>query len=695
MVAITGVVVTPQGNVKPNARLYFTPASPYPFGYDGDVVLPDTVIVKANAVGAVSFSILPGNYKCSAEISTGFSDFGFYVDDVVSATFQDCMELGSVYIPPQVVQDVFAARDDAAASAASVDLGALDDAVTSSAASAVSSAASAVAAGNSAVAAAASAVTATDGAAATIAYATRAALIAATVPIGVNRVHVLGVGSYDRNDAATNPAATSNGGTYKWVPSGRATVKHYGALGDNSTNDTTAIQAAVTANAGGSVYFTAGTYLLNTWLNIESYTSLIGDGFAVLKVMAGAYTVDPRLVSVFASGRTNISFDGLIFDGNKGNIGAATLPLVQFYLTKNVVFRNCTFQNSQGIPLNVSTSNDGFTVDGCKFINVGRNPDGSEGTRTQAIAFSNTGGASETRTKNVRITNSYFQGVGLDCISLNNIDDAVISGNEAVDCYTFVYSNILPRYCRNIMITNNTVRNTTQGTLVSSAPPNAIDMPAVYGATIVGNTFENIACAAIGIFGGCTNIVVASNQIRNAGIHSQYQDMPWQGAIVVGGSGASASDISNVNVVGNLITDTLAIMRWGIILRADLLNCFVADNIVMNGTQGRYGRYAGNATSGNVATTALVDSSGVSATTIVQDVNFTDARVNNWRKVNSLAGFQYAGVDVLGSRKTGWGSPTGTATRATFATSTVTTAQLAERLKALIDDLTTHGMIGS
>ena len=34
------------------------------------------------------------------------------------------------------------------------------------------------------------------------------------------------------------------------------------------------------------------------------------------------------------------------------------------------------------------------------------------------------------------------------------------------------------------------------------------------------------------------------------------------------------------------------------------------------------------------------------------------------------------------------------ATRSTFDTSTVTTTQLAERLKALIDDLTAHGLIG-
>ena len=56
-------------------------------------------------------------------------------------------------------------------------------------------------------------------------------------------------------------------------------------------------------------------------------------------------------------------------------------------------------------------------------------------------------------------------------------------------------------------------------------------------------------------------------------------------------------------------------------------------------------------------------------------------------KINSL--------QVLGARISGWAAATGTATRTTFVTSTVTTAQLAERVKALIDDLMTHGIIGT
>jgi hypothetical protein len=47
------------------------------------------------------------------------------------------------------------------------------------------------------------------------------------------------------------------------------------------------------------------------------------------------------------------------------------------------------------------------------------------------------------------------------------------------------------------------------------------------------------------------------------------------------------------------------------------------------------------------------------------------------------------------AQSTGWGSPTGTATKTTFATSTVTTAQLAERVKAIIDYLKLRGDFGS
>lgn len=73
---------------------------------------------------------------------------------------------------------------------------------------------------------------------------------------------------------------------------------------------------------------------------------------------------------------------------------------------------------------------------------------------------------------------------------------------------------------------------------------------------------------------------------------------------------------------------------------------------------------------------------------------------------NERAGFdmtatprlRIAGTAVLGARKTGWAVPTGTATRTTFDTASVTLPQLAERVKGLIEDLHStagHGLIGT
>jgi hypothetical protein len=65
--------------------------------------------------------------------------------------------------------------------------------------------------------------------------------------------------------------------------------------------------------------------------------------------------------------------------------------------------------------------------------------------------------------------------------------------------------------------------------------------------------------------------------------------------------------------------------------------------------------------------------------------------------IESITEFQVNGNTVVRSRRTGWTLPSGISTRSGFNTATVTTAELAERLKALIEDLSAafgHGLIG-
>jgi len=100
-------------------------------------------------------------------------------------------------------------------------------------------------------------------------------------------------------------------------------------------------------------------------------------------------------------------------------------------------------------------------------------------------------------------------------------------------------------------------------------------------------------------------------------------------------------------------------------------------------------------------TTRVTIAADGSKTTFTGDVDLASTKVY---KIND--------VQVVGGRVTGWTAPTGTATRSTFATyagqdvsALYTEAEvqaiddhvkvLSERLKALIDDLTTHGLIGT
>lgn len=60
------------------------------------------------------------------------------------------------------------------------------------------------------------------------------------------------------------------------------------------------------------------------------------------------------------------------------------------------------------------------------------------------------------------------------------------------------------------------------------------------------------------------------------------------------------------------------------------------------------------------------------------------------------SGHKINGVQVAGTRSTGWTAMTGAADKSsTYAVGSVTLAQLAGRVKALQDALTTYGLIGA
>lgn len=72
--------------------------------------------------------------------------------------------------------------------------------------------------------------------------------------------------------------------TYSMIQGQYTNVLDYGATGNGTTDDTSAIQAAVTAAAGGPVYFPAGTYVISSTINWKTTVlfapamKIFGDG---------------------------------------------------------------------------------------------------------------------------------------------------------------------------------------------------------------------------------------------------------------------------------------------------------------------------------------------------------------------------------------------------------------------------------
>jgi hypothetical protein len=130
----------------------------------------------------------------------------------------------------------------------------------------------------------------------------------------------------------------------RFAQSGTVRPGWWGAGGDGSSDDTAAIQAAIDAIGEGTVLIPAGTYLVDG-LQVDSGTTLKGDGEAILRLRDHAATGTLNI-----SSQNNIVIEHLTIDMNGSQQGSPNLPA-----------------GRHGIDM---ASADGIRISDCRFLNL-------------------------------------------------------------------------------------------------------------------------------------------------------------------------------------------------------------------------------------------------------------------------------------------------------------------------------------
>jgi parallel beta-helix repeat protein len=391
-------------------------------------------------------------------------------------------------------------------------------------------------------------------------------------------------------------------------------VTDFGATGDGTTDDSSAISAAATAASGKRLYFPTGTYI-GTNISLPGDVEVYGKATLKLKQQA-SLTLDP----FFRLTAANVSFEGLTFDGNKAsqpsdgfsdswntggnNTGKSNRAAIYGdnsgtgYTIENVQVRGCHFKNQWGSSValrNVSTVIiDGNTFEDCNF----------------ECAFLYAAGA--TRNTGARIVNNICTSIGSGDGTINanafvttQYDGVVCSNNQA---YTIERNLLKMEDCTRCSIVGNVLdTNTVTSFNCLQVQTGGVDI------VVVGNVFKNVQR---GIYMECTgtlsDVVIEGNTVEGGIATSSTPD----GITVIGGE--------RVTIANNTIRET---ERHGILISDSTQVVVANNNISANASQALqgvaiYGVYTANGSdisiTGNVIGTGFegADATGSGAISI-------------------------------------------------------------------------------
>lgn len=319
-------------------------------------------------------------------------------------------------------------------------------------------------------------------------------------------------------------------------------VKAFGAVGDGSADDTTAVQAAVNAvsSGGGTVHFPPGTYMIGSAIAVgQNGTVLRGAGKSA-SIIRRKNTSNAYMVTL--TGKTDCLIEHLKFDANDGNQSSNYENIRLDAASHNLTVQHCAFTDTKGFNV--------FTVGGpSSRVNNLRILDNDVTQRTggvQDILVPVTSGGMVARNRisvqggvgivlyesdDINCTGNYIilnaiPGVGIRVESCrfasivgNNI---VVAANDVgIQVMKETDNGVSARDAVDTYLLGNTIRATsTTGTIAFKLTDNAQRV------TIQGNGAEFCSSFVTYNSGTLTDILIADNRASSCTVFDTYTVTP-------------------------------------------------------------------------------------------------------------------------------------------------------------------------
>lgn len=405
------------------------------------------------------------------------------------------------------------------------------------------------------------------------------------------------------------------------VDKGAFNVKSYGALGDGTTNDSTAIQAAISAAVaagGGVVAFSPGTYRVGTRIELKSNVNLVGAGREVTTLRGRAGLTTAVIVGLSGDAINDVRIEGLTIDGDFSS-SAINVTVIQVTNGTRIVLKDCTIKNGAQVGVLYTSCTDSSVI-GCEVRYSG-----------QLKASTGFGVLLSGGTRCKVHCNSFYA-----CNGMN------IGGNTNA-----VYASVVGNICDHTACPRTTVNGSGQNpasagtlTVVSTAgfpSQGTLSVAGIAGAILYTGVTSTSFTGCTGASGTATDGGTARNGYESIGFTSDCTDWVVNGnhSIDSGDNGISCSG-SRAVVVGNSI-DTCQF--FGVNSAGD--NNVIVGNVIRNpGTVAATG-YAGitlnSSTNTIVASNRILDDRG------------TPLVAYGIKEIGTAGGHRYSNNRIVGS----------------------------------------------